>query len=196
MKTRILEISTMILTLGTISLCFRNYQLRKGLRNLPSKVMTQIDTVYLEKTFTVTSYPEVSSPTKVTVFTKGLVEDTTSTQKKDSVVQFKLNKSLLDLTLYNVLDSTVHTDTYQIDLNKYKYTFSNGILTQKRTYNLKLSPYLQAKVRPINQFFDLSGGLSLKSNHFTYGLGLGLGYYPKLSDKLYKDLEIVVTYNF
>ena len=194
MKTKILAISTLILTLGTISLCFRNYQLR--LRSPQQRVVTKIDTVYLEKSFETTSYNEVSSPTKITVYTKGLVKDTSSTQKKDSVVQFKLDKTSLDLTLYNVLDSTVHTDTYQIDLNKYKYTFSNGVLTQKKTYNLRLSPYLQAKVRPINQFFDLSGGLSLKSNHFTYGLGLGLGYYPKVSGKLYKDLEVTVTYNF
>lgn len=150
----------------------------------------------MDKTFTITSYKEVSSPNKVTVYTKGLVKDTFLPQSKDSVVQFKLNKTSLDLTLYNVSDSMVHTDTYQLDLNKYKYTFSNGLLTQKRTHNLRLSPYLQAKVRPINQFFDLSGGLSLKSNHFTYGLGLDLGYYPKLSNKLYKDLEVMVTYNF
>lgn len=194
MKTKILSISTLILALGTISLWFRNYQLR--LRSPQQRVITKIDTVYLEKPFETTSYKEVSSPTKVTVYTKGLVKDTSSIQKKDSVVQFKLNKTSLDLTLYNVSDSTVHTDTYQIDLNKYKYTFSNGVLTQKRTYNLRLSSYLQAKVRPINQFFDLSGGLSLKSNHFTYGLGLGIGYYPKISEKLYKDLEVTVTYNF
>lgn len=194
MKTKILVILTLILALGTISLCFRNYQLR--LRSPQQKVITKIDTVYLEKSFETTSYKEVSSPNKVTVYTKPWLKDTSSTQKKDSVVQFKLNKTSLDLTLYNVSDSTIHTDTYLLDLNKYKYTFSNGVLTQKKTYNLRLSPYLQAKVRPINQFFDLSGGLSLKSNHFTYGLGLGLGYYPKLSDKLYKDLEVTVIYNF
>ena len=194
MKTKILAISTLILALGTISLCFRNYQLR--LRSPQEKVITKIDTVYLEKSFQTTSYKEVSSPTRVTIYTKGLVKDTSHFQKKDSVVQFKLNKTSLDLTIYDVSDSTVHTDTYQLDLNKYKYTFSNGFLTQKRTHNLRLSPYLQAKVRPINQLFDLSGGLSLKSNHFTYGLGLGLGYYPKLSNKLYKDSEVMVTFNF
>lgn len=194
MKTKILSISTLILALGTISLCFRNYQLR--LRSPQQRVVTKIDTVYLEKSFETTSYNEVSSPTKITVYTKGLVKDTSSTQKKDSVVQFKLDKTSLDLTLYNVLDSTVHTDTYQLDLNKYKYTFSNGLLTQKRTYNLRFSPYLQAKIRPINQFFDLSGGISLKSNHFTYGLGLGIGYYPKLSSRLHKDIEVMVNYNF
>lgn len=196
MKTKILAISTLILTLGTISLCFRDYQLRKKLRSTQRRVVIKIDTVYLDKSFTPTSYKEVSSPKRVTVYTRPLVKDTLLPQFKDSVVQFKLNKTSLDLTLYNVSDSTVHTDTYQIDLNKYKYTFSNGVLTQKKTYNLRLSPYLQAKVRPINQFFDLSGGLSLKSNHFTYGLGLGLGYYPKISGKLYKDLEVTVTYNF
>jgi hypothetical protein len=194
MKTRVLTILTLILALGTISLCFRNYQLKNQLRNIHPKVITKIDTVFLEKPFTTTSYKEVSSPNRVTVYTKGLAKDTI--QNQDSVVQFKLNKSSLDLTLYNVSDSMVHTDTYQIDLNQYKYIFSNGVLTQKRVSNLRLSPYLQVKVRPINQFFDLSGGLSLRSGNFTYGLGLGLGYYPKLSGKIHKDLEITVIYNF
>ena len=161
------------------------------------QVISKIDTVYLDKPFKVEApYKEVSAPSKVTVYQQGLEKDTSTFQTKDSVVQFKLDKSTLDLTLYNLLDSTVHTDKYYIDLDKYKYMYNNGILTQEKKLNLKLSPYIQAKVRPINQFYDLSAGLSLKTNHFTYSIGFDLGYYPKLSDKLHKDLEASVTYNF
>lgn len=197
MKVKILIIISMILALGTIVLCFRNIQLKRQLENYIPQVISKIDTVYLDKPFKVEApYKEVSTPSKVTVYQKGLEKDTSTFQTKDSVVQFKLDKSTINLTLYNTLDSTVHTDKYNLDLDKYKYIYSNGILTQKRKLNLKLSPYLQVKVRPINQFYDLGGGISLKTNHFTYSIGLDLSYYPKLSDQLLKDLEVSVTYNF
>lgn len=197
MKSKILLVISLILALGTICLCFRNIQLRKQLESYTPQVISKIDTVYLDKPFKVESpYKEVSTPTKVTVYKGGLEKDTSTSQSKDSVVQFKLDKSTLDLTLYNLSDSTVHTNKYYIDLDKYKYTYSNGILTQKKKLNLKLSPYLQAKVRPINQFYDLSGGISLKTNNITYSIGVDLGYYPSFSDKLQKDVELSVTYNF
>lgn len=197
MKSKILLVISLILALGTICLCFRNIQLRKQLESYTPQVISKIDTVYLDKPFKVEApYKEVSTPTKVTVYKGGLEKDTSTYQSKDSVVQFKLDKSTLDLTLYNLSDSKVHTNKYYIDLDKYKYTYSNGILTQKKKLNLKLSPYLQAKVRPINQFYDLSGGISLKTNNITYSIGVDLGYYPSFSDKLQKDVELSVTYNF
>ena len=197
MKSKILLVISLILALGTICLCFRNIQLRKQLESYTPQVISKIDTVYLDKPFKVEApYKEVSTPTKVTVYKGGLEKDTSISQSKDSVVQFKLDKSTLDLTLYNLSDSTVHTNKYHIDLDKYKYTYSNGVLTQKKKPNLKLSPYLQAKVRPINQFYDLSGGISLKTNNITYSIGVDLGYYPSFSDKIQKDVELSVTYNF
>lgn len=195
-KSRVLILVTLILALGTIYSCFRNRQLKKQLENYTPQVISKIDTVYLDKQFEVEApYKEVSTPTKVTVYQKGLEKDT-SLQSKDSVVQFKLDKSNLNLTLYNKLDSTVHTDKYDLDLDKYRYIYSNGILTKQKKLNLKLSPYIQTRVRPINGFYDLSGGISFKTNHFTYSIGLNLGYYPRLSDRLQKDLEISVTYNY
>ena len=197
MKSKILLVISLILALGTICLCFRNIQLRKQLESYTPQVISKIDTVYLDKPFKVEApYKEVSTPTKVTVYKGGLEKDTSTSQSKDSVVQFKLDKSTLDLTLYNSSDYTVHTNKYHIDLDKYQYTYSNGVLTQKKKLNLKLSPYLQAKVRPINQFYDLSGGISLKTNNITYSIGVDLGYYPSFSDKLQKDVELSVTYNF
>lgn len=197
MKSKILLVISLILALGTICLCFRNIQLRKQLESYTPQVISKIDTVYLDKPFKVEApYKEVSTPTKVTVYKGGLEKDTSTSQSKDSVVQFKLDKSTLDLILYNLSDSTVHTNKYYIDLDKYKYTYSNGVLTQKKKLNLKLSPYLQAKVRPINQFYDLSGGISLKTNNITYSIGVDLGYYLSFSDKLQKDVELSVTYNF
>lgn len=196
MKSKILLVISLILALGTIYSCFRNRQLKRQLESYTPQVVSRIDTVYLDKPFKVEApYKEVHSPTKVTVYTKGLEKDTSS-QDKDSVVQFKLDKSNLNLTLYNKLDSTVHTDEYDLNLDKYRYIYSNGILTQQKKLNLKLSPYIQTRVRPINRFYDLSGGISLKTNHFTYSIGFDLGYYPKFSDKLQKDVELSVTYNF
>ena len=196
LKSRVLILVTLILALGTIYSCFRNRQLKKQLENYTPQVISKIDTVYLDKHFEVEApYKEVSIPSRVTVYQKGLEKDT-SLQSEDSVVQFKLDKSTLNLTLYNKLDSTVHTDKYDLNLYKYRYIYSNGILTQQKKLNIKLSPYIQTRIRPINKFYDLGGGISFKTNHFTYSIGLNLGYYPRLSDRLQKDLEISVTYNY
>ena len=196
MKSKILLVISLILALGTIYLCFRNIQLKKQLESYIPQVVSKIDTVYLDKPFKIEApYKEVSSPTKVSVYKKGLEKDTSS-QAKDSVIQFKLDKNKLDLTLYNKSDSTVHTDIYTLDLDKYKYIYNNGLLTQKKKLGIRLSPYIITKVRPINQFYDLSGGLSSIHGNFSYIVGFDLGYYPKLSDKLQKDVEVSVTYNF
>lgn len=196
MKAKILFIISLILALGTIYLCFRNIQLKKQLESYTPKVVSKIDTVYLDKPFKVEApYKEVSSPTKVSVYQGGLEKDTSS-QSKDSVIQFKLDKNKLDLTLYSKSDYTVHTDMYTLDLDKYKYIYNNGYLTQKRKLGIRLSPYIITKVRPLNQFYDLSGGLSIIHGNFSYSIGFDLGYYPNLSDKLQKDVEVSVTYNF
>ena len=196
MKSKILLVISLILALGTIYLCFRNIQLKKQLESYTPQVVFKIDTVYLDKPFKVEApYKEVHSPTKVSVYQRGLEKDT-SFQAKDSVIQFKLDKNQLDLTLYNKSDSTVHTDMYTLDLDKYKYIYNNGLLTQKRKLGIRLSPYVITKVRPINQFYDLSGGLSIIHGNFSYSVGFDLGYYPNISDKLQKDVEVSVTYNF
>ena len=196
MKAKILFIISLILDLGTIYLCFRNIQLKKQLESYTPQVVSKIDTVYLDKPFKVEApYKEVSSPTKVSVYQGGLEKDTSS-QSKDSVIQFKLDKNKLDLTLYSKSDYTVHTDMYTLDLDKYKYIYNNGYLTQKRKLGIRLSPYIITKVRPLNQFYDLSGGLSIIHGNFSYSIGFDLGYYPNLSDKLQKDVELSVTYNF
>lgn len=196
MKAKILFIISLILALGTIYLCFRNIQLKKQLESYTPQVVSKIDTVYLDKPFKVEApYKEVSSPTKVSVYQGGLEKDTSS-QSKDSVIQFKLDKNKLDLTLYSKSDYTVHTDMYTLDLDKYKYIYNNGYLTQKRKLGIRLSPYIITKVRLLNQFYDLSGGLSIIHGNFSYSIGFDLGYYPNLSDKLQKDVEVSVTYNF
>ena len=196
MKAKILFIISLILALGTIYLCFRNIQLKKQLESYTPQVVSKIDTVYLDKPFKVEApYKEVSSPTKVSVYQGGLEKDTSS-QSKDSVIQFKLDKNKLDLTLYSKSDYTVHTDMYTLDLDKYKYIYNNGYLTQKRKLGFRLSPYIITKVRPLNQFYDLSGGLSIIHGNLSYSIGFDLGYYPNLSDKLQKDVELSVTYNF
>ena len=195
-KSRVLILAIFILALGTIYLCFRNIQLRKQLESYTPQVVSKIDTVYLDKPFKIEApYKEVSSPTKVSVYKKGLEKDTSS-QAKDSVIQFKLDKNQLDLTLYSKSDSTVHTDMYTLDLDKYKYIYNNGYLTKKKKLGIKLSPYILTKVRPLNQFYDLSGGLSIVYGNFSCSVGFDLGYYRTLSDKLQKDLEVSVTYNF
>lgn len=195
-KSRVLILVILILALGTTYLCFRNRQLKRQLESYTPQTVSKIDTVYLDKPFKVEApYKEVSSPTKVTVYQKGL-ENNTSSEAKDSVVQFKLDKNQLDLTLYSKSDSTVHTDKYTLDLDKYKYIYNNGLLTREKKLEIKISPYLTTKVKLFCQSYEISGGLSLKTKNFTYSIGLNLGYYKNLSSKLQKDIEASVTYNF
>lgn len=187
-----------LLALGTIYLSFRNLQLRKQQSNTVQEVIHKVDTVYLDKPFKVDpSYKDISTPSKVYVYNCGFDKDTVNTNT-DSLIQFKLNKNLLDLTLYNTFDSSVYTKQYSIDLDKYQYLYNNGVLTQKKKLGIKLTPYITSRIRPINQLYDLGAGISLISSkrHFSYNVGFNLGYYPKLSNKLQKDVEVSITYNF
>lgn len=202
MDSRLLTIISTILLIGTITQCFRNHKLKNQLREINTSqsevTFFKTETVYIEKPFKVDKpYNETVKPKKVTVY-KSISETDKVSEKVgwEPLVQFKLDKNLLDLTRYLSSDSKVVSKRYRIDLDKFSYSFQNGNLTQKRIGgSLNLTPYLQAKYRPFNNLYDLSGGLQLQSNRLTYCMGVNLGYYPKFTHEVQTDLELSIKYN-
>lgn len=191
MKTKVLFIVTLILSLGTIILCYKNFQLRKQVKSVSSLV--SVDTVYIDKLFKVSEpLKDLSIPSKVKVY-KGLETKESITQ--DSIIEFELSSNKLDITSLHHSDSTVHTNTYQLDTDKYRYLFTNGILTKDKV-KLGVKPYTEVSYRPLNNMWDLKGGIYLNTSKTQYRLGINLGYYPNLSSKVQKDIEISIQYKF
>lgn len=114
----------------------------------------------------------------------------------DSISQIILKNNLLELTTKNTLDSTYKVRKFKIDPSKYNYNWVNNKLTYKKRINLQLVPYIKGSYRPFNKFTDLNAGISLETGKFNYNLGFNLFYYPNLSNKVGKDLEISITYKF
>lgn len=191
MKTRVLILVTLILALGTIILCYNNFQLRKQVKSVSSLV--SVDTVYIDRPFKVSqSLKQLSIPSKVKIY-KGLEKPENTTQ--DSIIQFELSSNKLDVTSLHHSDSTVHTDTYQLDTDKYKYLFTNGILTKDKV-KLGVKPYTEVSYRPLNNMWDLKGGIYLNTSRIQYRLSINLGYYPNLSSEVQKDIELSIQYKF
>lgn len=85
---------------------------------------------------------------------------------------------------------------FNMDLDKYKYNWYEGQLTQKRIRKLTLSPYVYGKYRVFNQMLDIGTGLSIKTTNFNYKLGINAFHYPKFFSGIKADLEFSVAYNF
>lgn len=114
----------------------------------------------------------------------------------DSISQIILKNNQLELTTKNTLDSTYKIRKFKIDPSKYNYNWVDNKLTYKKRINLQLIPYIKGSYRPFNKFTDLNAGISLETGKFNYNLGFNLFYYPNLSNKVGKDLEISITYKF
>jgi len=146
----------------------------------------RVDTVY--KPYQVTKPYKEETPIKhVTVYSEGVKRGTDI----DSLIHLRIEPTKLSLTILKDSDLAIDQE-YSINPSLYKYNFSNGILTQKRIYQIK--PYAELKIRPINNMYDLEGGISYKTKHFTYKLGIDLGYYPSLTNKPQKDLMFTVQW--
>lgn len=114
----------------------------------------------------------------------------------DSISQIILKNNQLELTTKNTLDSTYKIRKFKIDPVKYNYNWVDNKLTYKKRINLQLVPYIKGSYRPFNKLTDLNAGISLETGKFNYNLGFNLFYYPNLSNKVGKDLEISITYKF
>ena len=224
MKERIKSLVILILLVLTIYLCFwifqRGKKFNKALQSNP--VIT--DTVYLPaKDYSkVKPYSDglvnpntlmiYSSPVKVNVNGSGTKAATLFANCNesnnhlyrlcpgpllyDSISQIILKNNRLEITTKNTLDSTYKIRKFNIDLSKYNYNWTDNKLTYKKRINLQLVPYIKGSYRPFNKLTDLNAGISLETGKFNYNLGFNLFYYPNLSNKVGKDLEISITYKF
>lgn len=223
MKERIKSLVILILLVLTIYLCFwifqRGKKFNKALQSNP--VIT--DTVYLPaKDYSkVKPYSDglvnpntlmiYSSPVKVNG--SGTKADTSFANCNeshnnllyrlcpgpllyDSISQIILKNNRLEITTKNTLDSTYKIRKFNIDLFKYNYNWADNQLTYKKKSNLRLLPFIKGSYRPFNNLTDLNAGISLETRRFNYNLGLNLFYYPNLSNRIGKDLEISITYKF
>jgi hypothetical protein len=200
MNKKFLIIVILGLSLGTIYqwTVIRTLKVEERQRSTKHRV----DTVYISKPFELSkSLKETESPSKVSIYNRTKLDraDGGDLGVGDSIIQVSLKSNKLDLSFYNPVDSIVKTATYDIDLTRYRYLYNQGSLTKQKISainTVKFIPYLSARYRPFNQSYEMSGGLSITSRHFTYSVGLVGQYQKDLSSKLQKDLELSITYNF
>lgn len=223
MKEKIKSLVILILLGISIYLCFRIWQ---GPDNNPTTINNhgKPDTVYLpsQEYSKVNHYRDEYLPYEVLIYqnpSKGYIpkgsDSMDSTDRIntlspssttnplisdplifDSISQIILKNNQLELTTKNTLDSTYKIRKFKIDPSKYNYNWVDNKLTYKKRINLQLVPYIKGSYRPFNKLTDLNAGISLETGKFNYNLGFNLFYYPNLSNKVGKDLEISITYKF
>lgn len=208
-KMKKLKITLVVLLLGfTIYLCFRNYKLNQQLSMLPDKEIIQhTDTIYLRKDFLPISYDNLLNPSRILLYnyknqldsqpniTAGSSDSIIS--EKDSLVQLVIDKNQLTLSFLNQNSGIYSSRLFNIDPNRYKYSWYNGKLTtQEIKSRIRLVPYVYGKYRPFNNLWDLGTGISIETKRFNYKLGINSFYYPKFFSGIKTDLELVVTYKF
>lgn len=223
MKEKIKSLVILILLGISIYFCFRIWQ---GPSNNPTTINNhgKPDTVYLpsQEYSKVNHYRDEYLPYEVLIYqnpSKGYIpkgsDSMDSTDRIntlspssttnplisdplifDSISQIILKNNQLELTTKNTLDSTYKIRKFKIDPSKYNYNWVDNKLTYKKRINLQLVPYIKGSYRPFNKLTDLNAGISLETGKFNYNLGFNLFYYPNLSNKVGKDLEISITYKF
>lgn len=204
-----LKVAMVVLLLGfTIYLCFRNYKLNQQLSMLPDKEIIQhTDTIYLRKDFLPISYDNLLNPSRILLYNYKNQLDSQSNitagssdsiiSEKDSLVQLVIDKNQLTLSFLNQNSGIYSSRLFNIDPNRYKYSWYNGKLTtQEIKSRIRLVPYVYGKYRPFNNLWDLGTGISIETKRFNYKLGINSFYYPKLFSGIKTDLELVVTYKF
>ena len=114
---------------------------------------------------------------------------------RDSLISFSFGVNRLTTT--HILDTTVISRDFKIDVSKYQYLYMNGNLTYKKVpIKKRLDPYIELSYRPFNNMTDLTGGIYFETSKFNYKLCLNLFYYPKLQNKIGSDVRLSITYKF
>jgi len=199
MKTLFLFILSTILLVLSIYLGFRVYRLNQfmnGIENLPPTIISKTDTVFIDKPIEVVKYKERLIPERVIIY-KDMMVDEDSLMKCfiDSLLGLELKNNQISLSFLKN-DSVYSKELYRINLDKYKYSYSNGVMTYTKNRRLNLYPFIEASIRPFNNLYDLSGGILFETTRLNYKLSLNSSYYPKFNNKPNLDLEATITYKF
>lgn len=200
-----------LLLLGfTIYLCFRNYKLSQEVEILNTElheISIIPDTVVLDKPYQIMSkYPQEAEPNRILLYADSKAKDTlltsnsryqaTTPHRSDSLVQLLLKRDQLDISLFNQETNTYSTKLFKIDLDNYKYNWSNGSLTKKKVSRISLKPYMYGSYRPFNNLLDMGTGLSIETKRFTYKFGINAFHYPSLKSGIGTDIEFKISYNY
>lgn len=209
----------------TIYLCFRNYKLEQEISGYSERydellisTTREVDTIFLPQSewdkrlnCFEHAFPQTVLPIKTELLdssnTFSVRNYNMSQSKKDTLdtaysafgngkpkVSFTYDKNLLSIY---IPDLGPQINTYRINTNLYNYKFYNGVLTSKiKPFHQRLDPYVEFTIRPINQFYDLSSGVSFETSRFNYKVGFNLSYYPKFSPMVMKDIQLSVIYKF
>ena len=210
----------------TIYLCFRNYKLNQEISGysemynelLISRTTREVDTISLpqskwDKRLNGFEHalPQIILPIKTELLDSynhfSVSNYNMSQSSKDTLdtaysafgngkpkVSFTYDKNLLSIY---IPDLGSQINTYKINTNLYNYKFHNGVLTSEtKPFHQRLDPYVEFTIRPINQFYDLSSGVSFETSRFNYKVGFNLSYYPKFSPMVMKDIQLSVIYKF
>ena len=198
------KIAVLVLTGLTLLLGYAWLNTKYQLHKIQSqaKVIGKSDTIYVtKKEFKYTpKYNTELIPRYVFFYGQNwkdstVIEKKDTIHKRDSLVQILLSKQDLSLSFFNTEVGSFLKKDFKIDLDKYKYNWVNGQLTQKKVSKLKLVPYTYVQFRPFHKLTDIGLGLSLKTHNLQYKLGFNGYYYPCLNDKFGTDLEFSITYN-
>lgn len=207
------KIITFLLLGITIILCFTYFRQRQEISKLNAqpKVIGKTDTVYVSKPFKpVKAYNTQVLPNYIFLYGSDQkkrksssvpvnvdnVNNPDSIHQEDSLVQILLSKKDINLSFFRPSTEDFITKQFSLDLDKYKYNWVNGKLTQEKVRSkLKLIPYVYVKYRYFHKMVDSGLGISFETRNLQYKLGLNGFYYPCLQDKLGTDLELSITYN-
>lgn len=201
--------SCVLLLLGfTIYLCFRNYKLSREVEVLNielHEISSTPDTLVLNKPYRpISKYPQETEPNRILLYADYKAKDTLSKansyqatpQKSDSLVQFLLKRNQLAISLFNQKTNTYSTRLFKIDLDNYKYNWSDGSLTKKKVSRISLKPYLYGSYRPFNNLLDIGTGISIETKRFNYKFGINAFHYPHLKSGIGTDIEFKISYNY
>lgn len=112
----------------------------------------------------------------------------------EKLIGFELDRNSLNLQLFSI-SGFAKEKKYDLDLDRFKYRYTNNELSRKKRFNLTLIPEVEYSYRMLNKLHDLNVSLNLKTSGFNYVIGLNGFYYPTFEKTGY-DVNFTVRYNF
>ena len=171
------------------SLRKENSYLRNSLEDLKGTFEEYPETLWVPEPYTPKPpYHQKKNPNRVVHYQpSGKGEFYTS----DTVVDLQISRKQFQISLSG--DSSITQQLYTLDLKNYKYSFSNGQLTQEKVRYLEVSPYVSTKYLLFNNILEVSGGVLFETSHLNYTIGVGCYY---INRSLKPDIELGITYKF
>lgn len=114
--------------------------------------------------------------------------------ESNKLLSIELSRSRLILQQLSI-DGVSFEDNYSIDINKYKYIYSNNHLSRKKSYHISLFPEVEYSYRPLNKLHDLDVSLNLKTGNLVTKIGANSFLYPGMGEAGI-DAKLSISYQF